>query len=108
MWAFARDIIDKYGGPFAQQIRPTLDSVMAPMRALRAPAREAYPFTTRDGVKLCLFRYRGGSRGPVVLVHGYATTEALFDLDSIDTNLVEYLCAQGYDTWILCWRANCR
>ncbi len=78
----------------------------APVRALRAPAPERHFYRTDDGVSLPLKRYRGGSRGPVVLVHGYSATHATFELDTVDESLVEHLCARGWDVWLHSWRSN--
>ena len=61
---------------------------------------------TDDGVELQLLRYRGGDRGPVVLVHGMGACSGLFTTDTIDTNLTEYLWEQGFDVWLLDWRGS--
>ena len=75
-------------------------------RALRAPAAEVHGFGTSDGVALRLTRYRGGGKGPVMLVHGLGVSSRIFSTDLIDTNLVEYLCANGFDVWLLDYRAS--
>ncbi|HEY0661255.1 MAG TPA: GMC oxidoreductase [Lysobacter sp.] len=75
-------------------------------RPLRAPKPAIHGFTTADGTKLRLSRYHAGSRGPVVLVHGLGVSSEIFSTDTIDTNLVEYLCAHGYDVWNLDFRAS--
>ncbi len=53
-----------------------------------------------------LTRYRGGSKGPVVLCHGPGVSSRIFTVDTIDTNLVEYLYAHGYDLWLLDYRSS--
>jgi cholesterol oxidase len=95
-----------YGGIFAGE--SFLDPKAPPRkrRTLRAPTPEVYAFAAKDGVPLRLTRYRGGSKGPVMLTHGLGVSSRIFSIDTIDTNLVEYLCAHGYDTWLLDFRAS--
>lgn len=75
-------------------------------RPLRAPAPTIHGFATGDGTKLRLSRYHAGTKGPVVLVHGLGVSSEIFSTDTIDTNLVEYLCAHDYDVWNLDFRAS--
>ncbi len=77
-------------------------------RPLQLNGQEAqvYPIETEDGVELFLTRYEGGSKGPVMLVHGMGVSSKIFNLDTVDTNLVEFLFAEGYDVWLLEWRAS--
>jgi cholesterol oxidase len=67
---------------------------------------EVHAVTTDDDVELQLLRYRGGDRGPVVLVHGMGACSGLFTTDTIDTNLTEYLWEEGFDVWLLDWRGS--
>ena len=76
------------------------------LRKLRLPPAEHFSFTTDDGVELRLERYRGGERGPVVLAAGYSMAARVFTLDTLDTNLAEYLCERGYDVWLFSWRSS--
>jgi cholesterol oxidase len=55
-------------------------------------------------VPLRLTRYQGGSKGPVILSHGLGVSSLIFSLDTIDTNMLEYLYAHGYDVWLLDYR----
>ncbi|XP_072017812.1 uncharacterized protein [Amphiura filiformis] len=77
-------------------------------RPLKLNGTEAkvYPITTEDGVELFLTRYQGASKGPVMLVHSMGVSSKIFSLDTVDTNLVEFLFAEGYDIWLLDWRAS--
>ncbi|MDE2089462.1 MAG: GMC family oxidoreductase N-terminal domain-containing protein, partial [Gammaproteobacteria bacterium] len=103
---FAGVLFETYGGIFA---RPTLFNPDAPPRRKRplcAPAPQVYFFHTEDGAKLRLTRYRGGTLGPVMLAHGLGVSSLIFAIDTIETNLVEYLCAHGYDVWLLDYRAS--
>ena len=47
--------------------------------------------------EIALTRYNGGSKGPVVMFHGAGVSSGMFSLDTIDTNLVEYLVRHRYD-----------
>ena len=103
---FARTLFDVYGGIFAA---PTIFNPEAPprkKRPLRVSAPEIYFFDTSDGVQLRLIRYHGGKKGPVVLVHGLGVSSLIFAIDTIETNLLEYLFEEGYDTWLLDFRAS--
>ena len=46
--------------------------------------------------QILLTRYEGGSKGPVVLIHGGALSSEMFALDTIETNLLEYIFKEGY------------
>ena len=103
---FAQVTWRAYGGPFAG---PTVFDKNAPprkRRPLRVGPPEVYPFVTSDGVTLRLTRYRGGSKGPVILSHGLGVSSLIFSMDTIDTNLLEFLYARGYDVWLLDFRAS--
>jgi cholesterol oxidase len=41
-----------------------------------------------------------------MLVHGLGVSSLIFSIDTIETNLVEYLCDGGYDVWNLDFRAS--
>lgn len=75
-------------------------------RRLRVDAAQTHPFTTEDGVELRLTRHRGGSRGPVMLVHCIGVSSRMYALDTIPTNLLEYLYAAGFDVWLLDMRLS--
>jgi cholesterol oxidase len=103
---FAGVLFDTYGGVFA---RPTIFDPDAPprkKRPLRVCPPEVHFFSTSDGVQLRLTRYQGGRKGPVVLVHGLGVSSSIFSIDTIDTNLLEYLFANGFDVWLLDFRAS--
>jgi cholesterol oxidase len=75
-------------------------------RALRVPAPTEHPFKSADDVELLLTRYQGGNKGPVMLVHGLGVGSSIFSIDTIDTNLLEYLVERGYDVWLLDYRSS--
>jgi cholesterol oxidase len=94
-------LFDTYGpiaaGPYA--FHPTAAPRLK--RALRVAAPEVHFFPTTDGLNLKLTRYRGGPRGPVVLIPGLGVSSRIFALDTIKTNLLEFLTEHGYDVWLL-------
>lgn len=103
---FASELAHVYGGVAAPA--RLIDTAKPPRikRALRAPTPVRHPFTTPDGVDLLLTRYQGGDLGPVLLTHGLGVSSSIFTIDTIDTNLVEYLCANGFDVWLLDYRSS--
>lgn len=68
----------------------------------------AVPFTAGDGFKCNLINVRGESpptKGPVLLVHGAGVRANIFRAP-VQTNIVDYLVAHGYDVWLENWRAS--
>jgi len=103
---FAGVLWDGFGGVFAG---PTALDPNAPprkQRVLRVSAPEVHPFRTADGAGLLLSRYRGGAKGPVILAHGLGVSSKIFSIDTVETNLLEFLFAHGYDIWLLDFRAS--
>jgi cholesterol oxidase len=103
---FGDTLFQTYGGVFA---RATVFDPKAPprkKRPLRTAAPEIHSFTSLDDLPLKLTRYRGGAKGPVILSHGLGVSSLIFSIDTIETNLVEYLFAHGYDVWLLDYRAS--
>lgn len=120
---FAGTLYDKYGGIAAPPVFAALGSIAnivsfadegaAPRnrRPLRAPAPEFFPITAEDGAEIVLTRYadkESGTalKGPVILAHGLGTSSEMFSIDTVETNLVEYLTAEGYDVWLFDHRAS--
>lgn len=75
-------------------------------RRLRVPTPTQHPFKTSDNLELLLTRYQGGSKGPVLLIHGLGVASSMFRVDTIDTNLLEFMVAHGYDVWLLDYRSS--
>jgi FAD/FMN-containing dehydrogenase len=95
------------GGEMSQQpMQPRSTQPHVPRRALRLPAVERHAIVAADGTELLLQRYNGGPRGPVLCAAGYAMASGTFLLDTIDTNLAEYLCERGHDVWLFSWRSS--
>ena len=103
---FGKIIFDTYGGVFAGATVFNPDAPPRKKRPLRAPAPELHTFNSLDGVPLLLTRYKGGSKGPVILAHGLGVSSKIFTIDTIETNLTEYLVANGYDVWLLDFRVS--
>lgn len=103
---FAGSLFDSYGGLFAGPTPFNADAPSRVKRPLRAPVPQIYTLHTTDGVQLRLTRYCGGAKGPVMLSHGLGVASTIFTIDTIDTNLLEYLVAHGYDVWLLDYRAS--
>jgi cholesterol oxidase len=101
---FGGVLYQTYGGIFARSTLFNPDAPPRKKRPLRVAAPEVYGFGASDGVQLQLTRYRGGSKGPVILSHGLGVSSLIYSTDTIDTNLTEYLFANGYDIWLLDYR----
>ncbi len=100
--------MDAVTGTDAQRRRNLLDPDAPPRarRTLRTGPPQYHHWYTSDGAQLLLARYQGGDKGPVILVHGLGVSSHIFTLDTIDTNMVEYLYEQGYDVWTLDYRSS--
>ncbi|MGE8491181.1 MAG: alpha/beta hydrolase, partial [Paraburkholderia nemoris] len=106
---FAGVLFTEYGGVAAplQFYDPKAEPRLK--RALRAPAPQIVFFDTADGTRLRLTRYAGPSDKPlrpVLLIHGSGVSSRIYSTDLIATNLVEYLCAAGYDVWLVDLRVS--
>jgi cholesterol oxidase len=76
------------------------------MRALRTPAPQTHELIAADGIPLRLTRYRAGARGPLLVAHGLGVSSRIFTTDTIDTNLLEFLCANEFDVWLVDLRVS--
>lgn len=103
---FAGVMYDSYAGIVAPESIFNPDAPPRMKRTLRTSAPEIHHFNTTDGVTLRLTRYRGGDKGPVMLIHGAGVSSRIFSTDLIETNLLEYLFAHGYDVWLLDFRVS--
>ena len=103
---FAGVLYESYSGPFAPFELYNPDLPKRVKRPLNVGSVTQYDVLTDDGVNILLSRYQGGSKGPVLLSHGLGVSSKIFSLDTIDTNLLEYLYANDYDVWLLDYRAS--
>jgi hypothetical protein len=74
----------------------------------RLPKAEVQGLWTQDGFRILLTRYKCNRKGPVMLVHGVSVASSMFRLATINENFVQYLAKEGYDIWLLDWRASIR
>ncbi len=103
---FAGVIYESYSGPFAPFNLYNPDQPPRTKRQLNVGNAEVFKIQTEDDVDIRLTRFQGGDKGPVILSHGLGVSSKIFSLDTIDTNLLEYLYAQNYDVWLLDYRAS--
>ncbi len=73
---------------------------------MEIPTPEIHRVTTPDGVDNILTRYRMGSKGPVLVVHGASVSSSMFALPTLKQNFLQCLGEHGYDVWLLDWRAS--
>ncbi len=102
---FAGALFGVYGAMVAPIKRFDPDHVRK-KRPLRVSPPEVYVYDTSDDKRLQLKRYNGGDKGPILFTHGLGVSSQIFSIDTIDTNLLEYFFAQGYDCWLLDFRAS--
>lgn len=104
---FGQTLFRAYGGLLADlENFPAQDDAVRVRRALKAPTPEVHALALPGGFAARLTRYRGGALGPVVLAPGFSVTASSFAIDTVDENLVEFLCARGYDVWLFDYRAS--
>lgn len=103
---FAGQLFDVYGGIFSRKTYYQVDAPPRQLRALRVDVPEVVSFAANDETQLKLTRYYGGERGPVLLIHGLGVSSRIFTIDTINTNLVEYLYEHNYDVWLLDFRTS--
>ncbi|HET8577525.1 MAG TPA: GMC oxidoreductase [Methylomirabilota bacterium] len=102
--AFLKIVRNLYGHLLADSIIATPDAPPPrwPQRARPAPIA----VETSDGFWIHLTRYRGDPNRPVILAPGLGVAGSSYAADTVETNLVEYLGARGYDVWLLDYRAS--
>ncbi len=103
---FTGTMTEVYGGIFNGLNYFDPDAVGRKRRTLDVGTPEVHEFTTEDNVSLRLTRYQGGKKGPVILSHGLGVSSLIFSIDTIRTNLLEYLVANEYDVWLLDYRCS--
>jgi cholesterol oxidase len=102
---FAGALFQSFGGPFARPVLFDPHAVRV-KRPLRVGTPDVHHFSTEDRKTLRFTRYRGGDKGPLILSHGLGVSSLIFSIDTIDTSMLEYLYAAGYDCWLLDYRAS--
>jgi cholesterol oxidase len=102
---FAGSMVDVYGGIFARSSSLDPEAPARKKRELRVTDPVVDHVTTSDGTMIRLTHY-AGERMPVLLGHGLGSSSGIFTLDTVETNLVEYLASHGFDVWTLDWRGS--
>ena len=103
---FAGSLNETFGGVFARPSAFNPDAPPREHRPLRCGPADVHFFRTDDDVELRLTRFEGGRKGPVILSPGFGTSAQAYLLDTTETNYPEYLYEQGYDVWVLDYRAS--
>lgn len=104
---FAGTLFDVYGGIFARENVFDPSAPARKKRQLRVDAPEIHTVTTDDGVEMRLTRFRAPEgKGPLLVTHGLGVSSGIFTIDTIETNLLEFMFANGYDVWLLDYRAS--
>ncbi len=119
---FAYSLVRIYGGPLDEAARfprlpeagtwepPTLERLPSPVRPelhwCDARKRWHRGRGPDAAARLCLTRYRGGPKGPVILAPGFGMAASSFLATTIKKNLVEFLVENGYDVWLFDYRAS--
>ena len=103
---FTMSIFQTYGGVLAPNQKYNKRTQERKKRELNAPTPTFHDFETSDGLNLKLTRYQGGIKGPILLSHGFSVSGKIFQIDTIEKNMVEYLCENGYDVWIMEYRTS--
>ena len=103
---FGGALYETYGSIFAKRNVFSPDAAPRKRRSLMLPAPEVVFFKGDDQATLCLTRYRGGRKGPVLMMPGMGTSTLPFVLDTVDVSLGEFLCANGYDVWLFDCRVS--
>jgi pimeloyl-ACP methyl ester carboxylesterase len=73
---------------------------------MELPNAETFSFNALDGVENQFTRYKGGEKGPVMVLHGAAVWSGMFLLPTIEEHFAAFLAKNGYDVWLLDWRAS--
>jgi choline dehydrogenase-like flavoprotein len=67
---------------------------------------ERFDLTTPDNVQIRLTRFRGGTKGPVLVAHGVGVWSGMFTLDTVRESFAQFMVNNGYDVWLLDWRGS--
>ncbi len=117
--------VAKFGALFAGTLFDVFGSIFAPVkrfnpnrvrtkRGLRAGTPRVYFFETtesrpeiRKTLRLTRYNNNGANtKGPLLFTHGLGVASSIFTIDTIDTNLLEYMADRGFDCWLLDFRAS--
>jgi pimeloyl-ACP methyl ester carboxylesterase len=76
--------------------------------SVQLPPPQVISLETGDRFRILLTRYARpqGGKGPVMMVHGISVASTMFSLSTIGKNFAAFLFENGYDVWLLDWRAS--
>jgi len=103
---FTGSLFQTFGKSLREPILFDPDAQPRQRRLLRTERPKIYFVQTKDGELIRLARYKGGDKGPVMLSHGLGVSSLIFTIDTIKTNLLEFLYEHGYDVWLLDYRVS--
>lgn len=64
------------------------------------PEKEMYVIESNDKIKTLIHRFKGGSKGPVLLIHGAAMSYEMWTTNLVEHTFLDYLLENGYDVWL--------
>ncbi|CAG8595486.1 24497_t:CDS:10, partial [Gigaspora margarita] len=64
------------------------------------PEKEMYVIESNDKIKTLIHRFKGGSKGPVLLIHGAAMSYEMWATNLVEHTFLDYLLENGYDVWL--------
>ncbi|WP_051203275.1 GMC family oxidoreductase [Hugenholtzia roseola] len=102
-------IFDTYGGIFAKDTLFNPDTPPRKKRPLHTSTPELHSVRTSDGIDLLLTRYKPQNqevKGVVALSHGFSVSGLIFQMDTLEPNLVEFLYQNGYEVWVMEYRTS--
>jgi cholesterol oxidase len=91
---FAGELFEVFGGVAARATELEPNATPREKRPLKLGPPAVYPVQTADGTEVRVTRYRFG------------TSTAAYTIDTVETNLPEFLYAAGYDVWLFDYRAS--
>ena len=107
---FGTTVLAAYGGLLADlDDSERLTDQARRRRPINAPEPVVQRIPASDGCWLKLYRYcpdPAGGRPPVILAPGFSVNASSFATDTVDENLVEFLCRNGYDVWLFAYRGS--
>jgi len=107
--AFANFVAASYARILAPALVGTADvppRQISVHSAADRPQPQQFNVQTSDRTVVHLTRYQSGTKGPVMLAPGFGVAAKSFETDTVEVNLVDYLCQRGYDVWLLDYRAS--
>ncbi|KAF0475607.1 FAD/NADP-binding domain-containing protein [Gigaspora margarita] len=70
------------------------------------PQKETWTIVSDDNVETLIHRFKGGLKGPVLLIHGVAMSHEMWTTNLVKDNLLDYLLENEYDVWLNDYRLS--